>query len=595
MIRPEWDFEYRLVQPGYAGMDAESDVVVALRAAAPHAAVAEAMRPIAEAAVATLLQRAPIFWYRVRAATPLRFDAVTAALQRAGFAVRYVTSALRGNLSIAEPLELEGCRVAVATDWRPRERRTHLEPKTSGRWVFHEPGGVDVDRDVCGTGAGARLAVIDDEARDPHLLPLDREVLVGTNTPSRAASHGPLMVAWSVGSNGDEGRDVPAFTGIAPDASPRLYLIPKAGREIVNLPCALVRAVDEGADVVVCATPIDGATSPLLDDALSFANRLGRGGRGTAVVVPTGREIGSPPGSLHASLTLALGDPASDARVLCVSPSGRDGGWFTWTDKNGKLRPFANRGPAVHVAAPGDDMSHPFLRGERLSHAESSGASAIAAGVATLVVATNPELTVSELYDVLARTSTRIEVTPDGALADPADLRPAGRDADGHDAKCGYGRISAARACLAVADPVASSLVEMGDDRAARTYLAVTEGREKVAATYSLHAARWAARVARRDPALSHALRVVLRHLRLVAADPERRRAQPTLALARQIAHIVIHLASQAPPENILRELLAIRDGAVHAASRESAADVLEKTCFAVAARLWGSRDDPAR
>ncbi len=53
---------------------------------------------------------------------------------------------------------------------------------------------------------------------------------------------------------------------------------PKPGYEIFTLPMAIVRAVDDGADVVLCATYVDGSTSPLLDDALSFARHLGRGG-----------------------------------------------------------------------------------------------------------------------------------------------------------------------------------------------------------------------------------------------------------------------------------------------------------------------------
>src|SRR5262249_33308705 len=158
-----------------------------------------------------------------------------------------------------------------------------------------------------------------------------------------------------------------------------------------------------GADVIMCASYIEGTTSPMLDDALEFAARLGRRGRGAAVVFPVGRETSSPATSSHASLSLALGDPASDPRVFAIGPSGKEGGWFFWRDRKGRLRPFANRGPAVRWLAPGDDLTFPFLQDERLFHSESSGASAIAAGVILLVMESNPALRLTEVDAILTR------------------------------------------------------------------------------------------------------------------------------------------------------------------------------------------------
>ncbi|HEX3596444.1 MAG TPA: S8 family serine peptidase, partial [Polyangiaceae bacterium] len=397
MTRKSWDFDYRLASPGYDAVEASDVVVAALARPASERELLAAFGAAPEVTIRAVIERAPIFWYRLAFRDVKRLDDVTLSLARAGLPCRYVTPATQGNLALGEPLDFDGARHGVATDWAVLPSRVHDEPKTPDRWVFHERGGIDVDRALCGTGAGTRLAVIDDEGMDSDVLPLDREITVGTSTPSRSALHGPLMVAWAVGVRPSGHKGIAAFTGVAPDASPRLYLIPKAGRDVVSLPEAIVRAVDDGADVVVCASYVEGTTSPLFDDALAFANQLGRGGRGTAVVLPTGREISSPPGSMHASLTLSLGDPASDPRVFCVAPSGRYGDWFLWTDKRGRLRPFANRGPSVRLAAPGDDMSYPLAGRDRVGHAESSGASAIAAGVALLVYATSPELMVHEL------------------------------------------------------------------------------------------------------------------------------------------------------------------------------------------------------
>lgn len=596
MNRPTWDYDYFVVARNYTAPDAERDIVVALRAARTESEIAAAISTD-EARVEAVLVRPPLFWYRIRLSGPRSADSVAGELDRAGLGVRYATSALRGSLALGEPLDLKEAPRPDAADWPVRAARKHDEPRSDGRWLFHEPGGVDVDRVVCGTGAGTRLAVIDDEAMAAEALPLDREVLVGTSSPSRSALHGSLMVAWAVGVRGSTERAILPFVGIAPDASARLYLIPKPDRDVVSLPHAIVRAVSEGADVIVCATYIDGTTSPLLDDALAFASGVGRNGRGTAIVLPTGREISSPPGSLHASLTLALGDPASDPRVLCVAPSGRDGGWFAWTDKRGKLRPFANRGPAVRLAAPGDDMSYPFAGSERLGHAESSGASAVAAGVALLVLGIEPDLRVDELYDVLTKTaSRRDDPVPRAPMADAADFRPPGRDLDGHDAKCGYGRVSARRACLYVSDPVAHALVEIGDEHAASEYLKATAPAVRTRVPYSPGLARWAARVVRIDPQLSQSLKVIVRHFRLTSPDSARRSSQPVLAAARQLALLCNRLLAHDPPIEI-REELAHLSGLALAASRSSpAAEALETWCSSAASRLWNSGESgPAR
>ncbi len=92
--------------------------------------------------------------------------------------------------------------------------------------------------------------------------------------------------------------------------------------------------------------------------------------------------------------------------MFCVGPSSREGGWFLWRDRRGRLHPFANRGPALRWLAPGDDLPDPFADADRLTHAESSGAAAVAAGVLLLVLGQNPDLTIDELDAVVSNTAT---------------------------------------------------------------------------------------------------------------------------------------------------------------------------------------------
>jgi hypothetical protein len=328
-------------------------------------------------------------------------------------------------------------------------------------------------------------------------------------------------------------------------------VIPKPGVDAVSLPLAIARAVFDGADVVVCATYVEGTTSPLFDDALDVAAHLGRGGRGSVVVLPTGRETASPGGSVHASLSLEFGDPASDPRVHCIAPGGRLGGWFLWESPRGKVRPFANRGPAVRWLAPGDDLAYPFSSRDRLFHAESSGASAVAAGVMLLLLANNPELRLHEVHAILERTvdAPKPQAALEAALADSAEVLPLGSDRDGHNAKCGYGRLNATRACAAAADPVALGLATMGEDDLAVAW------RLSPLRPYSERFARWAARALLSRGDVEHAVRALLRHLRLVSVDPPRAKAHAPGALVRHMTLVARDLLRMDPPEGVLEEL----------------------------------------
>jgi hypothetical protein len=254
---------------------------------------------------------------------------------------------------------------------------------------------------------------------------------------------------------------------------------------------------------------------------------------------------------VHASLTLGLGDPASDPRVHCVAPGGRKGGWFLWRSR-GKLRPFSNRGPAVRWVAPGDDIAYPFSSRDRLFHAESSGAAGIAAGVFLLVLSCNRALRLRDLHAILARTVDLPERDDnlDAPLADPADVLPSGVDADGHNAKCGYGRLNAARACACARDPVALELAAMGEHAAAIAWSVEKH-------PYSRRFARWAVRMLLARPDQEHAARVLLRHARLVTTDAARANGHAYGALARQAAVGVRELQSMNPPARVREELAA--------------------------------------
>ncbi len=515
--RPPWDFDYAPVNPASGAPEPARDLVVATPAAVDPADLARAAGPGARAAV--LLARAPLFWTRLSLDAPGMPAALALRLGAAGLGVRYVASAEQASLALAPALDLRGAPVARPLGWSARSSKGPAPPvsDTPGSWFLRGgAGGLAVDRAraLGATGAGTRLAVIDDDALGADDLALDAEVPVEIESVPRHQLHGALVAAWAAGAR--------RFPGVAPRASVRLYVIPKPGTSVIGLPLAVARAALDGADVILCATYVEGSTSPMLDDALELASRLGRRGRGAAVVLPTGREASSVAGSIHASFSLGLGEPASDPRVFTVGPGGRGGGWFFWRDRRGHFRPFANRGPAVRWLSPGDDIAFPFTAAgapERLFHAESSGAAALAAGVLLLVLGVSPSLRLGELAAIVD--ATLAPVAPEVPavqlpLADPADALPVGRDADGHNARHGLGLISAADACLFAVDPVCAALLRMGERGAARAWSVARQRDPVIAGAYSQQLARWAVRALLADPALDGALRVCLRHLRLV-------------------------------------------------------------------------------
>lgn len=584
ITRPPYYFDYMpLVHGGGYGGEPDCDLVVATSDDVDPARIVELMgRHLPDLTVTSLFTSHPVFWTRVESSELIDPCDLGSELVASGIAVRYITSARRGNQALPPPLDFRDARPRRARHWSARPATQVAEVETPWRWFLRSEG-IGADRNLCGTGAGTRLALIDDDGLDLHRVHLDAEVMVQVDAIPRSQSHAALLTGWAVGATRSDGT---SFRGVAPDASPRVYCIPKPGDDVLSLPLAILRAVEDGADVIACATYVDGLASPLLDDALEVAVRLGRGALGVAVLMPTSREMSSPEGSTHASLSLGLGEPASDPRVLCVGPSARDGGWFLWRDRRGHFRPFANRGPSVRWLAPGDDMAMPFASDDRPCHAESSGSCGLAAGAFLLLLAKHPELTLTQavgLFDL-----TRSQVDPahqaeNPALGDRRDLEPLGVDGDGHNAKHGYGRINAAGACTAATDPVAFALVKMGENGAAARYLAARE--KPLLGLYSPELGRWALRLALGDPNLVHAISSVLRALRLAAARREAAGA-PAGYWCRQLGVVLKLLMGKSPSAEHEVEMAQL-DARLRSLDAEDVLE-LERQLLEIFVPTWG-------
>jgi hypothetical protein len=474
--------------------DSPADLVVSSDHDMDCAWLAGILAPLLpDIAVEALVSSRPLFWTRI--VSPLAVDAaeVRRRIAAGGVAVRYVVSARSSNALSMPPLDCTRTAPLRPGRWKTRGASELDHAAATEPWFLGDEG-LAVDRRWCGGGAGTRLAVIDDDAGLVERLDLDAEVPVGVSTLPRGSHHGACMVAWAVSTARSASGQ--RFVGVAPDSAPRLYCIPLAGHDTISLPVAIVRAVDDGADVVVCAHPWVWAPSPLLDDALEYAARCGRMGRGTPVLFPAAL-----PHPGESGMVEIRGPRVSPIHARLVVAAPRD---HTWRGVPRTRVPGLRRGGVRVWLAPGENLEQPFA--DSTAPVDASVAAAVAAGAVLLVLGRNPNLTLPELDELLA--CTRACPPTAGAWYGPEPP--------------GYGRIHAMRACLGAQDPVALTLIVMGDEPAALRYLGLRQRETELGSAYSRQLAAWAARVVLCDAELDRTLRALGRYARLaVRHTPE--------------------------------------------------------------------------
>ena len=442
------------------------------------ARVPDALAPAPSSTIETLIARAPLFWTRVRASTTRRpRDALARRPRRRPRErrrrVRYVAPARVGSMALAPPLDLSGVAASRHASIGRRARGPPGPARALVRGAL-VPG----RRGRRGPRRSPRLRHRRRHAPRRHRRRRGRP---GARRPRRARArrHRPRARDQRPrGPDGGLGRRAP----VAPTATRfvgrrarRLARASTASRSPASmwcrLPLAIARAVFDGADVVVCATYVEGHHEP---HARRRARRRGaprsrrpRHRRGAA---RPGRETVER-GQVRARQPLArLRRPGQrPARALrrarrpagrMVSVASRRGA------SSGRSR---TAGPAVRWLAPGDDLAYPFSSRDRLFHAESSGASAIAAGRHAPASGSNPGLRLRDVHALLARTVDVPEPrrTPEALLADPADVLPSSgttrRSQRQVAATAGSTRPARARAPR---DPVALGLAAIGEDDA---------------------------------------------------------------------------------------------------------------------------------
>ena len=369
---------------------------------------------------------------------------------------------------------LAGILVATtAAAQEPRAARRHVpnDPLFARQWPLDNSGqgggAVDADVDAPEAWAITRgspsivIAVLDDGVELDHpdlaanIAAAGRDFRAGaprgTATPQEVTDRHGTAVAGVVAARGDDGIGV---TGVCPRCSLLPIGVDGVDNAVSMATADAVRyAVAQGADVINLSWGYARAHAPGADaalrSALDDAATQGRGGRGTLIVVgATNDAVDNCAGSTLdlAALGSVLAVGVADFRdriggagygscldVLAPStPEGKTTLGVLTTDRTGI---DGHTGGDYHETFGGTSAAAPLV-----------------AGIAGLLLSLNPELTRSEVQQLLEQT------------ADKIDAANAGYDARGFSPRAGFGRVNAARALVPnVSVVVTPSTVHVGE------------------------------------------------------------------------------------------------------------------------------------
>ena len=220
------------------------------------------------------------------------------------------------------------------------------------------------------------------------------------------------------------------IVGVAPNSTFIPVHSPKYGA--FELKKMLQHCIQSRADIISCSWgTIDPnfALNGFKKDIINNASKQGRNGKGTIILFAAGNE-----GSNRINYY------AQHPNVIAVGAS----------DSRDQHSPYSNKGRGLSVCAPSDgaipviaaraswDQERPLNHGRLVNYKAFGGTSAatpLVAGICALMLSINPDLTASEVKEILESTADKI--------GNPWDY-----DASGYSVKYGYGRVNALKAVM---------------------------------------------------------------------------------------------------------------------------------------------------
>lgn len=358
------------------------------------------------------------------------------------------------GLIVANALQESGIAVAAEPEFIEYigQRLTPTDPIYGQQWHLNNTGGSGgvAGADIAAErawdftrGQGIRVAVIDNGFDVGHLdlataivaesgffdaTGIFRQTL--TNYPDD--DHGTFC-AGMVGARHNNGR---AGCGSAPECE--LMLLASRGDQIgtqATLARAVAYAADPrlevagagvaaGADVIVSSlgpNVANWALTTVLENAILFATRQGRRGRGTPIFWAS---------SNGNNVNIGLDQVVSHPNVIAIGRSRRD-------DREGN----SARGPQLDFLAPGVNVVSTASGGGTRTDTGTSFAAPLAAGVGALVLSVNPNLTAEDVYRIMRDACDKI-----GGVT---------YNAAGHHDDYGFGRVNAFRAVVRAMQSIA--------------------------------------------------------------------------------------------------------------------------------------------
>jgi subtilisin family serine protease len=286
-------------------------------------------------------------------------------------------------------------------------------------------------------GQGVRV-VVHDTGVDPTHPNLQPNLLPGRNYDDDNDDTAPLAflanAAHGTACAGLVGaaRNGRGVVGVAPEC--RLVPLRVQRRIAWDRMAATFRWAADKGEVLLCSWVIPEST--LVAEAICRAAARGRGGRGTVCVFASGNDaadtVSFPANLSRASPVLAVGGSTNQAKRAGYS-NGGDGLDVLAPSSGGTLGMETTdiMGPQGYNRLPDGD----YCKADDASNFQgTSAAAAVAAGVAALVLAANPELPAAAVKDLLRATADKI---------DPETAQYGGT---GWSRTHGYGRINADRA-----------------------------------------------------------------------------------------------------------------------------------------------------
>ncbi len=325
----------------------------------------------------------------------------------------------------------------------------HLSNEGQGGWT----PGADINADQAWeltTGEGALIAVLDSgtDTEHPDLAVINGHDYIGDDEDSNPdvsteeAPHG-TCTAGIAAARGDNGIGV---AGVAYDAEIYGIRLIGDGGSLEDIYEAFVEAVDAGAWVLSNSWGFgddcpEFPTYAVFEEAMAYAETVGRGGLGTAVVASAGNGNCDISGDGFQALPQVISVAASSGHDVRES----------YSSFGDHIDLTAPSGSIVTTDITGDE-GYGSHRGDPDYIGSFSGTSAscpMVSGAVALLFAANPRMTPADALDVLCATANRIDV--DGGEY----------DADGWSPYYGCGRIDVGAAVRAAANaaPAAPALV----------------------------------------------------------------------------------------------------------------------------------------